>query len=208
MKEYKGQRLIGKVILSYKIDGVQCIVDNGIARSRAGKPLYNIPVLDDGVYEIYCGEWSKSITACRTHNSNLINVSDIYRIDDKLDPRLYYVTLTNPEPETIDDAMHVALNYGYEGLVLRHSGHMYKVKPKHTYDVIVKDLEEGTGRNIGKLGAFITDMGNVGSGLTDEQRIEFFNKNLIGTYIEVEAMELTDTGKFRHPRFKRLRMDK
>jgi len=49
-------------------------------------------------------------------------------------------------------------------------------------------------------------MGNVGTGLTDDQRRQFWAKPPLT--IEVECMELTPDGKFRHPRFKRERFDK
>ncbi len=87
-------------------------------------------------------------------------------------------------------------------------GDIIKFKKSYTYDVEVIGLEEGKGRNKGILGAFITPNGNVGTGLTDKERIQYYNKHMIGTIIEVGCMELTETGKFRHPRFIRVRDDK
>ena len=43
---------------------------------------------------------------------------------------------------------------------------------------------------------------------TDTIRQELADNLPIGKTIEVEVMELTPTGKFRHPRFMRLRPDK
>lgn len=76
-----------------------------------------------------------------------------------------------------------------------------------TYNVEVTGLVAGKGRYLGKVGALITPMGRVSVGLTSEQRAEFVFIPL-GTIIEVECMELTKTGKFRRPRFVRLRPDK
>ena len=83
------------------------------------------------------------------------------------------------------------------------------------------DTEEGTGRNAGKLGALIcegTDDGkfirvNVGSGLTDDNRDEFWadKDKLIGQIVEVRADAITknqdadNEWSLRFPRFLRFR---
>ena len=85
----------------------------------------------------------------------------------------------------------------------------------------VKDVEEGTGRNAGKLGALIvegTDGGkfiktNVGSGLTDSDRDTFWKAKdkLIGQIVEVRADAITknqdadNEWSLRFPRFLRFR---
>ena len=85
----------------------------------------------------------------------------------------------------------------------------------------VKAVEEGTGRNVGKLGALIvegTDGGkfiktNVGSGLSDNDRQEFWTgkDKLIGQVVEVRADAITqnqdsqDEYSLRFPRFLRFR---
>ena len=83
----------------------------------------------------------------------------------------------------------------------------------------VVDVEEGTGRNVGKLGALVArgvDDGrsiqvNVGSGLSDSDRIEFWRSrsDLIGQIIEVRADAVTQnqdgTYSLRFPRFLRFR---
>jgi ATP-dependent DNA ligase len=74
--------------------------------------------------------------------------------------------------------------------------------------VKITGLQAGLGKHQGKLGAFLTDMGKVGTGLTDHERVLYNTPDMIGQIIEVECMELTDDGKFRHPRFVRLRFDK
>ena len=81
--------------------------------------------------------------------------------------------------------------------------------------------DEGPGRNAGKLGALIcegTDDGkfikvNVGSGLTDDNRDEFWtNKDkLVGQIVEVRADAITknqdadNEWSLRFPRFLRFR---
>ena len=85
----------------------------------------------------------------------------------------------------------------------------------------MKAVEEGTGRNVGKLGALIvegTDMDkfiktNVGSGLSDDNRDEFWKHRdkLIGQIVEVRADAITqnqgskDQWSLRFPRFLRFR---
>lgn len=92
---------------------------------------------------------------------------------------------------------------GKEGLMLnrnskyfrkRHNG-ILKVKQFYTVDLEIVDLEEGTGRLSGTLGAFVVRYkGNflrVGSGMTDNQRNTFWNDGvaLIGRIIEVKYKE-------------------
>jgi DNA ligase-1 len=79
----------------------------------------------------------------------------------------------------------------------------------------VTDVEEGTGRNVGRLGALVCsgqDDGkqitvNVGSGFSDDDRTEFWNSrsSLIGQVVEVRADAVTQnqdgTFSLRFPRF-------
>ena len=81
-------------------------------------------------------------------------------------------------------------------------------------------LEEGTGRNKGKLGALIAEGEdekkffrlNIGSGFTDEQRDEFWRnkEQLIGKIVEVRADSISKSQEGNHwslrfPRFKSFR---
>ena len=79
-------------------------------------------------------------------------------------------------------------------------------------------FEEGTGKYVDMLGAFICEYKGgqvkVGSGLTDEQRIEVWrnSRNYENLIIEVSYFEETkdSTGKLslRFPTFKDFRFDK
>ena len=83
----------------------------------------------------------------------------------------------------------------------------------------VKEIEEGTGRNEGRLGAFVCegiDDGkdirvNVGSGFTDSNRDDYWNRrnDIIGHLVEVRADAITKnqdgTYSLRFPRFKTFR---
>ena len=76
----------------------------------------------------------------------------------------------------------------------RHNG-ILKIKRFYTVDLVIRELEEGSGRLSGKLGAFVVDYKgnrlNVGSGMSDEQRARFWNErdNLPGRVIEVKYKE-------------------
>ena len=76
----------------------------------------------------------------------------------------------------------------------RHNG-ILKVKRFYTVDLVVCELEEGSGRLSGMLGAFVVDYKgnrlNVGSGMSDEQRVTFWNNrdSMVGRVIEVKYKE-------------------
>ncbi|MDR0491331.1 MAG: hypothetical protein LBH28_08840 [Oscillospiraceae bacterium] len=90
-----------------------------------------------------------------------------------------------------------------EGLMLNRNGKYYrkrhngilKVKRFYTVDLRVISVEEGSGRLSGKLGAFVVNYKgnnlNVGSGMTDAQRDEFWHNrdSLPGRVIEVKYKE-------------------
>jgi DNA ligase-1 len=98
---------------------------------------------------------------------------------------------------------------------------MLKAKPFIEVTLTVTATEEGTGRNVGKLGALIcegVDDGksikvNVGSGLSDEQRESFWHHkdDIIDQLVEVRADAITknqdsiDEYSLRFPRFKTFR---
>jgi ATP-dependent DNA ligase len=125
-----------------------------------------------------------------------------------LDSRLEAGTMIDPDAETIRFRMERAMREGYEGLMLRQGDKLLKVKPKETHDVPITGIQPGTGKHEGRMGALLTPMGKVGTGFTDEMRENFNDQRWIGIIIEVECMGLTPGGKFRHPRFVRVREDK
>jgi DNA ligase-1 len=120
---------------------------------------------------------------------------------------------------------------GFEGILIKEVNAPYeckrttawlKWKPVHDYDLKVVSLEEGTGKNVGRLGALVCegiDDGkfirvNVGSGFSDAQRTEFWNEQslVIGQTAVVMADMISKnqdgTHSLRFPRFKTWRDDK
>lgn len=123
-----------------------------------------------------------------------------------------------------------AIDTGFEGIMLKDLDAQYeckrsqswlKIKPSITVDLTIVAVEEGTGKNQGKLGALVCEgldqdraiRVNVGSGLTDEQRDEIWQDRevVIGQVIEVRADAVTqnqdaeNTYSLRFPRFERFR---
>ena len=116
-----------------------------------------------------------------------------------------------------------AIENGYEGLMIKDPEAIYeckrsvawlKLKPYIEVSLTVISTEEGTGKNLGKMGALIcegVDDGkliqvNVGSGFTDLQRDEFWSCKVDGQVVEVRADAVTQNqdGSYslRFPRFK------
>jgi len=121
-----------------------------------------------------------------------------------------------------------AVDGGYEGVMIKDVGAPYTCKRSHAWlkakpfievTLTVTGAEEGTGRNEGRLGAFICEglddskyiKVNVGSGFNDDQRVEYWNsrKLSMGQLIEVRADAVTQnqdgTYSLRFPRFKTFR---
>jgi DNA ligase-1 len=121
-----------------------------------------------------------------------------------------------------------AIAGGYEGIMIKEINSPYKckrsvdwlkMKPFIEVSLEVTAVEEGTGKNVGRLGALVCsgqDDGkditvNVGSGLTDSMRDDIWNNQstVIGQMVEVRADAVTQNqdGSYslRFPRFKTFR---
>lgn len=123
------------------------------------------------------------------------------------------------------------VNAGFEGIMIKDMDAPYeckrntfwmKWKPTLTVDLEVVGVEEGTGRNVGRLGALVcsgVDDGkeinvNVGSGFSDDDRDNLYrDRNMvIGRTVEILCDVITQnqdgTYSLRFPRFVRFRDDK
>ena len=121
-----------------------------------------------------------------------------------------------------------AVDGGYEGVMIKDIDAPYECKRTHAWlkakpfievTLEVTDIEEGTGRNEGRLGAFVCEgvdddrhiAVNVGSGFTDANRDDFWNHrdSVKGNLVEVRADAITQnqdgTYSLRFPRFKTFR---
>jgi hypothetical protein len=205
-KLWSGQGLKGDWQVTRKLDGVRALKGNNGVVSRAGKPLHNLNHCDFSDAEVFLGNWEDTISAVRTLQGVPVPQNAVYNLDP-LDPRLDLGTITNPSAEDILHLLEVRLASGEEGVVLRQGDTWLKVKAKETYDVTVLGVIPGQGKYLGRMGALLTEYGKVGTGFTDKMREELMGIES-GTVIEVGCMGLTPSGKFRHPRFVRVRYDK
>jgi DNA ligase-1 len=121
-----------------------------------------------------------------------------------------------------------AIAGGYEGIMIKdplagyeckRSVAWLKQKPFIEVSLAVVGVEEGTGKNVGRLGALICEgvddnrdiRVHVGSGLTDDNRITYWDNadSIIGDIVEVRADAVTQnqdgTYSLRFPRFKGFR---
>lgn len=119
---------------------------------------------------------------------------------------------------------------GFEGIMIKSVDAKYeckrstawlKQKPFIEVSLTVTAVEEGTGRNVGKLGALVCEgiddgkriIVNVGSGFTDSDRDEYWvgKETVVGQVVEVRADAATrsqdseDVWSLRFPRFLRFR---
>jgi len=135
---------------------------------------------------------------------------------------------TEAGQKRFSDINATAIAGGYEGIMIKDPLAGYeckrtvawlKQKPFIEVSLTVVGTEEGTGKNAGRLGALIVEgeddgkliRTNVGSGLTDDNRITYWSDrdNLIGNIVEVRADAVTQNqdGSYslRFPRFKGFR---
>jgi len=207
-KLYITQKLSGTWLFTRKLDGVRMLRNqSGEPVSRADKPLYNLENISSHIVdaEIFLGSWEETVGAVRRQTGGvLIQDSQAFTIEP-LDSRLVLFEVENPTAEYVEEQLQKALKRGDEGLVIYQGEVSYKVKPRENHDVIVTGFTEGKGKYSGLIGALETNMGKV-SGMTDQQRADFTRE--LPEVIEVGCMGLTKNGKFRHPRFIRVRFDK
>ena len=123
-----------------------------------------------------------------------------------------------------------AIDAGYEGIMIKdvdakyeckRSASWLKQKPFIEVSLTVTAVEEGTGKNEGRLGALVCEgiddgkriVVNVGSGFTDSDREEYWmgKEAMLGQVVEVRADAATknqdseDVYSLRFPRFLRFR---
>jgi DNA ligase-1 len=122
----------------------------------------------------------------------------------------------------------LAIAGGYEGIMLKDPTAGYKckrsvawlkLKPFIEVSLTVTAVEEGTGKNIGRLGALVCEgeddgrriLVNVGSGFSDDDRVAYWTsrEEVVGKVVEVRADAITQnqdgTYSLRFPRFLRFR---
>lgn len=135
---------------------------------------------------------------------------------------------TNEGQVEFESIREQAINDGFEGLVIKDPIAPYeckrttswlKYKPNTEVSLTVVEVDEGTGRNKGRMGALVCEgiddgkfiQVNVGSGFSDDDRINYWRwrGDIIGQVVEVRADVITQnqdgTYSLRFPRFVRFR---
>lgn len=99
---------------------------------------------------------------------------------------------------------------GDEGIILKNSNSFWKdgrskdqvkMKIENTADLVITDVFAGTGKYEGKLGSFLVESADgllevsIGSGFSDEQREEYFTRDMIGKIVEVKYNEIITNEK-------------
>lgn len=163
----------------------------------------------------------------------LNSLSDIFDTLDNVEllPHIEVDLDTDKGKKTLDKYAKDMVAKGYEGIMIKSLGAPYeckrnkfwlKWKPTLTVDLQVIGVEEGTGRNQGRLGALVCHgvdyekeiTVNVGSGFSDGDRDDYWtNANqVIGRTAEILCDVITQnqdgTYSLRFPRFKTFRLDK
>ena len=195
---------------------------DNVEATDAQYALFDILPLDEfqkGVSTLGCRARHKQLLETIPESSATMFV--VEKIECNLD--------TAEGQKVFSDYNKMAIDKGFEGIMIKdvdalyeckRSHFMLKAKPFIEVSLEIVDTEEGTGRNVGKLGALICegkDDGkfikvNVGSGLSDDQRDSFWavKDTLIGEIAEVRADAITqnqDSEEYslRFPRFKTFR---
>ena len=198
---------------------------NSVQNTDAQLFLFDLLPLEDFKKGIYRKSYNFRINQLKKiyqkflQKSSIINLIDSVKVD--LDTASGTESFKNFNKDSIIN--------GYEGIMIKDPESFYECKRSTTWlkskpfieiSLEVKDYEEGTGRNKGKLGAIIAEgmdeeknfKTNVGSGFTDLQREEFWEEkeSLIGQIIEIRADSISKSqdGKnwsLRFPRFKSFR---
>jgi ATP-dependent DNA ligase len=158
---------------------------------------------------------------------NMISLSELIDSDNIMFP-LTRINVTSNED--INEFYELNRDKGEEGIIIKDGSkpyeakrvkHQIKMKAEETADLIVLDVEEGTGKNSSKLGALVCETAdgllrvNVGIGFSDEQREAIWNtrSDVVGKVVEVKYNEIirsrgNDKASLFLPVFVEVRTDK
>lgn len=159
--------------------------------------------------------WLDKILRHRIYNHDLYKISVVDMFYEGYDHSQIYKYLDYAEANDIEGVM-VNLDAPYQA---KRTKDLIKVKKFYTYDLKCIDMEEGTGKNKGRLGSIVVDFkGNrvhVGSGFDDKLRDELWScpELILNRIVEVKYKEITKnktTGEesLQFPVFVTIREDK
>ena len=226
-KKIKAPTVLDGEIISDNFQNLMKQIHRKITVQNSDASLYLFDILpfedfEKGFYKVSYSRRSEELI--EWYNSFIVDKKKIQIIDKKS------VDLDNVGGKELFKQFNKdSIVKGYEGIMIKDPDSFYECKRSTTWlkskpfieiSLKVTDFEEGTGRNTGRLGAIIAegeDEGkffkiNVGSGFTDEQRLQYWGgkKDLIGQIVEVRADSISKSqdGSYwslRFPRFKTFR---
>ena len=210
-------RQTGNGILSKSIKGTMSEKEAGMVRAT----LWDVIPYDAWNRGSYSIDYKARITRL---------VQALLYVEQKYASVNHYVSMVlHKEVSSIHAAEKLFEKYlaeGQEGIILKdpkgiwedkRAKHQVKFKAELDCDLRVVGWEEGTGKNVGRLGALVCESEdgdicvNVGSGYSDEQRTSF-TKAMIGSVITVmynaRITERSGEQSLFLPRFVEVRLDK
>ena len=245
-KTYEVKRFIKGMYMSLKMEGNRAPMKERVLYSRNGIPLQGFehimdvmpPWLTDTDGEMLdpLKVWQKSSGDVRSHAPSPGQVYHIFDLpahpgtfEERLAQMNEFQSALSPDIpikfvkhvrvwslEKVEQQFQKALDFGYEGLVLKSINHYYKTRRSYDWlkvkntreeDLPIINVFEGTGRNEGSLGGIIVQRKNgktvrVGTGFSDGLRHAIWNDvdGYIGKTAEVLYHEETPDGSLRHPR--------
>lgn len=232
-KVFEGMGPIAQVIAErFKLNDIKPIVLDGELMDKnnsfnkiVGDVHKKDFAVEDAVFRLFDAiplEHFQADSDLRTYRERRMVLSKLYedtRLSYEPSVQLAPVRVMKTVAEIKDWAAEI-MAQGGEGLIVKPLEGLYekkrsynwlKIKAKESIDAVVIDTEEGTGKNEGKIGALVIEVGdvrvNVGTGLSDELRA-LPPEQVIGRMIEVSYHEKTPDGSLRHPAFERFRDDK
>lgn len=198
---------------------------------------------DDAVLHLFDMLSLASFRDGHCHKSQILRRNDLENLFRKINPLdvenvdiIDYEIINLDNKKGNDRLLEInkfAIEAGYEGIMIKdidapyeckRSTNWLKLKPFITVDLEVIDVQEGTGKYAGVLGAIICSgidqdkkiTVNVGSGITDDQRKYYWSHKdeILNKIVEIKADAIThsqeenDDYSLRFPVFLKVRNDK
>lgn len=189
------------------------------------------PELEVRVFDVLTAEeWEKGSSVVFYRDRLVRVLKPLYTLTENIRAAVTHFTPKTTGFDTWQGwCNHLVSKGGYDGVIVRDpvgmwqvgsgtNGEIIKVKRVLSFDLRVTGMEEGKGKHAGRMGALVVDFQGkplrVGTGFTDDERCamwgscDHMSDGVIGMIAEIEAMDYSEDGLLREPRFKGIRFDK